>query len=314
MELRKFGCTGFLVSPIVYGTWEIGGCPFFTDISNKDAVNLIKRSYDLGINFFDTAPLYGFGRSEELLGKAVKKFRNKIYISTKCGLRWKERKIKSIYRNLTNKSVFEEIDLSLKRLDTDYIDLYLIHWYDNETNAPMTETIEALEKIKKDGKIRYYGVSNFTLENLNEVRENKGTVSGLQSNYNMLRRDIEGKELKYCTDNNIGFQAYSPLHRGVLTDYTVDSLKNKKSKAIEHILKTLNEKELLKLNEIKKISEKYNTSFAQFVINWTINMPAVTTAIIGTTKIKHIEEAVKSYDININEDDKNEIIRILDEK
>ena len=140
MKLRQLGNTDLMITPITFGGWEIGGFPFFSNIQENEAVKAVKSAYEAGINIIDTAPIYGFGHSEKLIGKAVKNFRNKIVITTKCGLRWHEEKMSAIFKNASEESILQEIDLSLKRLQTDYIDLYLLHWYDTDTKAPISET------------------------------------------------------------------------------------------------------------------------------------------------------------------------------
>ncbi len=311
MELRKFGDTDLNVTPIVFGAWEIGGEPFFANVSDEDSVKVVKASYDTGINFFDTAPVYGFGHAEKIIGKALRDVRDKIVISTKCGLRWKEEQIKSIHKDASKRSILEEIDVSLKRLDTDYVDLYLVHWPDTDTKTPIGETIEALETIKDQGKIKYYGLSNFSTDQIKEAAK-YGTISGLQSQYSMLCLDLEKSELPYCKENNIGFQAYSPLHRGVLTDKTIDSLKKSHQFAVNWMLNKTNKVQLEKMKKIKDISNSYNVSFATFVISWTISQPNITTAIVGTTKVNHVEEAIRATEMKPSQEDNKAIRTILE--
>ncbi len=312
MELRKFGNTELNVTPIVFGAWEIGGEPFFNNIPEEESIRVVKSSYDMGINFFDTAPVYGFGHAERTMGKAIKGFRDKIVISTKCGLRWRNEKIGSIYKDASKKSILEEIDFSLKRLDTDYIDLYLVHWPDTDIKAPISESVEALEKIKAQEKIKYYGLSNFSTVQLKEASK-YGNISGLQSQYSMLCIDLERSELPYCKENNIGFQAYSPLHRGVLTDKTIDSLAKSKQSAINWLLNNMNEAQVEKVKKLKEIAKNCDVSFATFVMSWTISQPNITTAIVGTTNVNHIKESVKAAEIQISQEDNKTIRAILDE-
>ncbi len=311
MELRKFGKTDLYVTPIVFGAWEIGGKPFFTDMSKNEAVKLVRTSIESGINFIDTAPVYGFGHSERIISQAIKDMRDKIVISTKCGLRWTDESISSIYKNASRKSILEEIALSLKRLDADYIDLYLVHWPDTDTKTPISETIETLEEIKKAGKIRYYGLSNFNTDQMKEAAR-YGDISGLQSQYNMLCLDLEKNELPYCRENNIGFQAYSPLHRGILADKTIESLKETKQPAISWIMNRTEKKQIEKVQRIKDISKKYGVPLAGFVLSWTISQPDIATTLIGTTKIDHIEDAIKSTEVKITEEDNIAIRKILE--
>ena len=148
------------MSVMGYGAWGIGGSPFWNNEGDGKSKDSIKKAYDLGVNFFDTAPVYGFGHSEELIGKALKPFRDKVIIATKCGLRWDKRSLSALRKDTSRKSILEEIDQSLKRLDTDMIDLYQVHWPDVETDQK--ETMETLLEIQEKGKIRHIGVSNYS--------------------------------------------------------------------------------------------------------------------------------------------------------
>ncbi len=310
MELKQLGNTDIYTTPLTYGAWEIGGAPFFFDLPEKEAVKVIRHSYEAGINAFDTAPVYGFGRSEKIVGKAVKGFRDKIIITTKCGLRWKEEKLNSIYKNGSRQSILHEIDLSLERLKSDYIDVYLVHWPDNDTMAPLGETIETLETIQRAGKIRYYGLSNFNLDQIKEAQQ-YGAISCLQSQYSMLFHEVKEKELPYCGNNGIGFQAYSPLARGLLTDKSPDLLKKSRQRAIQYFIKKTDESKHSKVEKIKEISAKYEIPLASFAIAWTISQPHITTALTGSVNPAHIEEAIKGLQISISDEDCNEINSII---
>ena len=155
------------VSVIGFGAWGIGGSPFWSNEGDAASARAIMKAYDLGVNFFDTAPVYGFGHSEELLGKTLKPFRDKVVYATKCGLRWKKKSLSSITKNTTRRSILEEIDQSLKRLDTDYIDLYQVHWPDIETSQE--ETMRTLLEIQEQGKVKVIGVSNYSVEQMETI-------------------------------------------------------------------------------------------------------------------------------------------------
>ncbi|MBF0320296.1 MAG: aldo/keto reductase [Nitrospirae bacterium] len=308
MKTRQFGDTQLYVTPVAFGAWEIGGGPFYNDMPEDGATTLISEAFELGINFFDTAPVYGFGLSERTLGKAIKKFRDKVVISTKCGLCWRDQSLAGIYKDASKKSILDEIDASRKRLDTDVIDLYLVHWPDE--NTPIGQTIETLETIRAQGKIKYYGLSNFTAAQMQEAAR-YGKVSALQSPYSMLDLHLEDADLPYCIENRIGVQAYSPLHRGVLTDRTSEALRQSNQAAINWILDAMTPEKNQKVLDIKEIAGKYGVSFASFVTAWTITQPGITTAIIGTTNTKHVKEAVEGAEITINADDALDIREIL---
>lgn len=311
MKTRQFGNTQLQITPITFGAWEIGGAPFYNDMRQDSAIALVCEAYELGINFFDTAPVYGFGHSESVLGKAVKKFRDKIVISTKCGLSWKENSLGAIYKDASENAILGEIDASRKRLDTDVIDLYLVHWPDD--NTPIGQTIETLETLRVQGKIKYYGLSNFSTAQIEEAAR-YGTVSALQSPYSMMNLKLENSQLPHCVKNNIAVQAYSPLHRGVLTDKTIEALRQSNEPAIAWILESMTPEKTRQVLDIKEISKGYGASFAAFAAAWTIAQPGITTAIIGTTNPAHIKDVAASTDIHISSDDAHKIREILESK
>ncbi len=302
MELRQFGVTALYVMPVVFGAWQVGGPPFFSFMEEKDAVRLIEGCYDLGVNFFDTAPVYGFGRSEEYVGKALHNVRTKAIISTKCGLQWKDETFNSVYKHASKESVLKEAEQSLRRLNTDYIDLYLVHWPDEST--PIEETLEAFYELQRSGKIRFYGFSNFSLKQLEEAQLKGAIISGVQSQYSMLNTKLEkGGELQYCISNEIGVQAYSPLHRGILTDKTVEAMRDSGQLAIDWILNALTDRQIEQVQKIREIASSYDAPFSSFVINWTISQLGITTAIVGTTKIENMKAAIEATKFNISEED-----------
>ena len=310
MEKRKFGKTDLMVTKLCFGTWEIGGYPFYNRQKEKNSLSLLKEAFDLGINFFDTAPVYGFGHAEKVLGKAFKGIRDSIVISTKCDLRWKNESLDAIYTDARRESIMEEIDLSLKRLQTDYIDLYLLHWPDKDSGAPIGESIETLEKIKAKGKIRHYGVSNFNIGQIKETGR-YGSVDALQNHYSLLRTDADKNLLPYLVGNAIGFQAYSPLERGILTDKTINELREKDEVAVNWILESAGGRKNQKINEMKKISKKYEVPFASFVIACTVARFGVTTAIAGTQKSEHLKQAVDGANMSVSREDLDAMEKIV---
>jgi aryl-alcohol dehydrogenase-like predicted oxidoreductase len=214
MEYRKLGSSDLNVSVIGFGAWGIGGAPFWSSEGDNMSVKSIQKAYDMGVNFFDTAPVYGFGLSERLIGKALKPMRDKVILATKCGLRWEKEQLGAITKNATRESILEEIDQSLERLDTDYIDLYQVHWPDVKT--PHEETMETLLEIQKQGKIRHIGVSNYSVTQMQDCLR-IGPLVSLQPEYSLLQRSIEKETVSFCLIHDIGIIAYSPLASGVLT-------------------------------------------------------------------------------------------------
>lgn len=213
------------VSAVGFGCWAIGGT--WNNVSDQESIRAIKAAIETGINFFDVAPVYGKGHAEVVLGQALKnEQRENIIIATKCGLPWSQDERKKTRKDLTKASIFKEIDDSLTRLQTDYIDLYQVHWPD--PNTPIAETAEALADLKKQGKIRHVGVSNYSLEMTREMMEGV-EVATFQGLYNLLEQNPEHyhnislqyrareEALPFCHDNDMKYLPYSPLMQGLLT-------------------------------------------------------------------------------------------------
>ena len=167
MRYKKFGNTDMNVSAMAVGTWAIGGDRWGDDVNDKDSIDAIRAMLDNGVNFIDTAPVYGCGHSEHVVGQAIKGYdRSKLFISTKFGLTWPKGPGTEIVKNASYANCMREIDESLKLLGTDYVDIYIVHWPDIDTKAPAEETMRALQDLKKAGKIRYIGVSNYSIEQI----------------------------------------------------------------------------------------------------------------------------------------------------
>ena len=227
MEFRRLGETKLAVSAITFGAWAAGGWMWGGNDDN-DAIKAMRASYDLGITSIDTAPVYGQGKSEELVGAAIKDLpRDKVQILTKYGLRWdlakgefffksqdNDGKDIDIYKYAAKESIILECENSLKRLGTDYIDLYQIHWPDATT--PIEETMEAIIRLKEQGKIREAGVSNYDVKKM-AIAEKTIKLASNQVPFSMVNRDIEDELIPYCIENKKSILAYSPLERGLLT-------------------------------------------------------------------------------------------------
>jgi aryl-alcohol dehydrogenase-like predicted oxidoreductase len=292
MEYRKLG--ELKVSVIGYGAWGIGGAPFWRTEGDKKSTDSIKHSFDLGINFFDTAPVYGFGHSEELIGKALKSVRDKVVLATKCGLRWDKESLSSLRKDASRKSILEEIDLSLKRLDTDQIDLYQVHWPDVETTQQ--ETMDTLLEIKEQGKIRCIGVSNYSAAQIKECLK-YGKIVSLQPEYSLLAREIEKETVSLCIENGIGIIAYSPLSSGVLTGKYDKNTKFKdwRSKGIigtftgEGFVENIS-----KVDQLKEIAQQEGKTCGQTAINWVLRQPGLATALVGVKNSAQVEENLKA--------------------
>lgn len=271
------GSTDIKVSVVGFGAWAIGGRWWGgTDVS--ESIKAIEASIERGVNLIDTAPAYGKGLSEEIVGKAIKGKRDKVVLATKCGMVWhtdqgrfwfKYDEETTLLKNLTRQSIIYELEQSLKRLGTDYIDLYQTHIQDPDTL--ISDTMETLLKLKKDGKIRAIGVSNITAEQLNEYSIN-GDIDSDQEKYSILDLEVEKQIMPWCRENNVTFLAYSPLSLGLLTGKIIpgrkfknDDLRIGAQRFTDENLRKVN----LILNEkLKPLADFKHLTLAQLAINW----------------------------------------------
>lgn len=316
MEYKKLGDSKLSLSVITFGAWAAGGW-MWGGSNRKDAVNAIKSGFEVGITSIDTAPIYGQGTSEEIVGEAIKEFsRDKVQILTKFGMRWdlpkgdfvahsKDNSGKEIdiYKYAGKKSVIYECEQSLKRLGTDYIDLYQMHW--PETITPIQETFEAVSSLIEQGKIRYAAVCNYSAAQMKEAEKYCNIVSN-QLPYSMMNRKIEAETIPYCIKNNKSILAYSPMERGLLTgkikpDHIFaagDGRSNMKIYRPENIQK-VNEF----LNRIKPIAEEHGATLAQLVLNWTIKQPGITIALAGARNAEQSLQNAKAAEIILTQED-----------
>ena len=294
MEYRKLGSSDLNVSVIGFGAWGIGGAPFWNNEGDKKSLGSIRKAYDMGVNFFDTAPVYGFGHSEELIGKALKPFRDKVILATKCGLRWNNKSLNSLRKDASRESILEEVDQSLQRLDTDVIDLYQVHWPDAQTDQK--ETIETLLEIQEKGKIRHIGISNYSAEQIKDCLQYAKIVS-LQPEFSLLTRDIQKQIVSICLANNVGIISYSPLSSGVLTGKYDKNTKFRdwRSKGIigtftgEGFVENVE-----KVDQLKKIACAEGKTCGQMAINWVLSQEGITTALVGVKNSSQVEENLKA--------------------
>jgi aryl-alcohol dehydrogenase-like predicted oxidoreductase len=305
MEYRKLGNSDIRISAIAFGAWAAGGW-MWGGTDRKEAVLAIEKSIDLGVSTIDTAPVYGFGLSEEIVAEAVAGKRNQVQILTKYGLRWDTTRgvfyfdsqdaqgnFVKINKYAGKQGIVEECENSLRRLKTDYIDLYQIHWPDPTT--PIEETMEAVATLLRDGKIRAAGVSNYSVEQL-KTAEKVIPISSNQVPYSMVNRGIESDLVPYCQERNVGILAYSPLQRGLLTgkitdDYTFASGDHRPGTSF---FKPENRRRTNTfLNKIKPLAEEKGANLSQLVINWTIQQPGITCALVGARNPQQAEENAK---------------------
>jgi aryl-alcohol dehydrogenase-like predicted oxidoreductase len=306
MEYRKLGNSNIEVSVIAFGAWAAGGW-MWGGTDQKESVRAIQKSLDLGVTTIDTAPVYGFGLSEEIVAEAIAGKRDQVQILTKYGLRWDTTRgifyfdsqdangnFVKINKFAGKLGIVEECERSLKRLKTDYIDLYQIHWPDPTT--PISETMEAVSTLLKDGKIRASGVSNYNVDQMKQAQKVLPQASN-QVPYSMVNRGIENEVVPFCQENNIGILAYSPLQRGLLTgkmtqDYKFASGDHRPGTAF---FKPQNiELTNAFLEKIRPIAQEKNATLSQLVINWTTQMPGITCALVGARNAAQAEENAKA--------------------
>lgn len=318
METCRLGYSDLHLTRIGLGTWAIGGGGWdFGWGPQDDARSLvtIDRALELGINWIDTAAVYGFGHSEEIVGQAVAGRRNEVIIATKCGRVWDEGST-TPYGRLTAENVRQEAEDSRRRLGVDVIDLYQIHWPDPEEQ--IEEAWATIAELIEEGKVRYGGVSNFSVEQLERIRPIH-PVASLQPPYNMLARDIEEDLLPYCAENDIGVVAYSPMMSGLLTGkYDRESIQNLPDDDWRKDSTQFTDPELsanLELIEgLRPIAERQGKTLAQLAIAWVLRRPEVTAAIVGARRPDQIEETVKAGGWQLSEEDLVEIESLLEER
>jgi len=321
MEKRSLGRSGLEITPVVFGAWAIGGW-MWGGSDEQDAISAITASIDSGINMIDTAAIYGMGDSERIVAKAIKGRRDKVLIATKCGMRWGGTEGSDAWETVDNngqklvvhryanpKSIIEECENSLKRLDLDVIDLYQIHWPD--TTTPPESSMEAMVRLKEQGKIRAIGVSNYNVEWMSRAAT-VGQIDSLQPPFSLLRRDIEAEILPHCINNNIGVICYSPLERGLLTGAVSPSRQFAEGdhRAKHPYFTEERRKAVLEaLEELQPICNAYKASPAQLIINWTIQQPGITAAIVGARNAAQATHNAAALNFTLKKDELEEIER-----
>jgi aryl-alcohol dehydrogenase-like predicted oxidoreductase len=302
MIYKQLGSSNLKVSAIAFGAWAIGGL-LWGGTNDDDAIAAIQQAVDLGMTTIDTAPFYGRGHSEVIIGKAIKGRRDQIQVLTKFGLNWESEEgtfhfetpapdgsMVRVFRNSMKKQVIYECEQSLKRLGIDYIDLYQQHWPHLET--PIEETFEAVAQLLGDGKIRYAGVSNATVEQIEAARKVVPVVS-VQSPYSLINRKIERELIPYCLVNNLSVIAYSPMQRGLLSGKISADKKYPETdgRSRDAFFKPENRRKILAmLEEIRPTAETHNATLAQLVLAWTIQQPGITVALAGARNPQQVDE------------------------
>lgn len=312
MEYRNLGETDLKVSAITFGAWAAGGWMWGGNDDN-DAIEAMKAAYDLGITSIDTAPIYGQGKSEELVGRAIKELpRDKVQLLTKFGMRWDLDKgnlaFKSknndgkdiyIYKYAGKDSIIKECEDSLQRLQTDYIDLYQIHWPDETT--PIAETMEAVLRLQEQGKIREAGVCNYNVKQMTEAEQTLKLASN-QVPFSMVNRAIEDELVPYCIANRKAILGYSPLERGLLTGKMKPGQKFDQGDHRANV-KYFKDKNIENTNaflqKIKPLADDKGATLGQLVIRWTIERPGITIALVGARNAHQSIQNAKAIDVKL---------------
>lgn len=316
MEYRKIGESDLELPVITFGAWAAGGW-MWGRTERKDAVEAIRASYDLGVTAIDTAPVYGQGTSEEIVGEAIKGLnREKVQILTKYGMRWDLTKgdfaFKSknnegedidIYKYAGKESIIKECEDSLRRLGTDYIDLYQIHW--PESTTPIAETMEAVDALMKQGKVRHAGVCNYNVAQMEEAEKTLHLVSN-QVPYSMVKPDIEKEVVPHCISEKKSILAYSPLERGLLTGKMTPGYKFQEG---DHRAKLyfFTDENIRRTNaflqKIRPLADEKGITLAQLVLRWTINKPGITIALVGARNAEQAVANTKASDVKLTKEE-----------
>jgi aryl-alcohol dehydrogenase-like predicted oxidoreductase len=311
MNTRQLGKSALYITEIGLGAWAMGG-PWAWGWGEQDdeiSIQTIRRALDLGINWIDTAAVYGLGRGEEVVGRAIQGRRKDIIIATKCGLVWDDRQ--RVRNNNRPESIRKECEASLRRLNIDYIDLYQIHWPDK--NTPVEESWGEMARLKEAGKVRCIGVSNFDVALLKKCQAIE-PVCSLQPPYSMVNRDIEAEILPWCRENAVGVVAYSPLQNGLLTGkFSRDFLNTlaqddwRRKHSPQFFSEPKFSQTLEFVENLRPIAGKYQKTLSQLAIAWTLMHPAVTAAIVGARKAEQAEQNIGGAGWPISQTDMEKI-------
>jgi aryl-alcohol dehydrogenase-like predicted oxidoreductase len=299
MQYRKIANTDLSVSSVCLGTWVFGG-DCWGEVDDAQSVSVVKEAIESGINFIDTAPIYGSGRSEEVVGRAIKE-KIGVVIATKCGL---EQKGKSIRPNLTPAFIRKEIEGSLRRLGVCTIDLYQCHWPD--PNTPLEETFGEMNKLVEEGKVRYIGVSNFEKSLLSRAREITNIVSD-QVEYSLFRRDIEKELIPFCREKIISIFAYGALGGGILTGKYKAPPRFPKGDVRSFFYTFYTEpfwsKAKALVSVLEEIASKRKCSTAEVTINWVLRHPEVVSCIVGCRTIEQLRQNISAADWSLSKEE-----------
>jgi aryl-alcohol dehydrogenase-like predicted oxidoreductase len=319
MQTRKLGNSDLNITPVGYGAWAVGGSGWqfaWGSQDDNDSIAAIHRALEIGVNWIDTAAVYGLGHSEEVVARALKSWQGpKPYVFTKCGLRWDAQG--NVQKVLGAASIRGEVDDSLRRLSVDVIDLYQIHWPPDPDSPALEEGWSALADLKREGKVRWIGVSNFNVKQLKRAKS-IAPVTSLQPPYSLVHREVEEDLLPYCLREDIGVIVYSPMASGLLTGAMTreraarlpqdDWRKNNPDFTEPNLTRNL---ELV--GRLREIAQRHNRTVGEVAIAWTLRNPAVTGAIVGARNARQADGVMRAGDLRLNDKEVGEIEDFLAE-
>ncbi len=313
MQTRKLGNSNLHITPVGFGAWAIGGSGWefaWGSQNDNDSVAAIHRALELGVNWIDTAAIYGLGHSEEVVGRALKDWRGpKPYVFTKCGLRGNAKG--DVQKVLSAASIRSEVEDSLRRLSIDVIDLYQIHWPPDPDSGALEEAWSTLADLKSEGKVHWIGVSNFNVQQLRRA-EAIAPVTSLQPRYSLVHREVEDEILPFCLAEGIGVIVYSPMASGLLTGAMTreraarlpkDDWRRNHSDFTEPNLS----RNLALVDRLREIGKRYNRSAGEVAIAWTLYHPAVTGAIVGARNARQAEGVMRAGELRLTDEEVNTI-------
>ena len=314
MKYCEIGQSGIEASVVGLGAWAIGGDPWWGPSDDDESVRALHAALDAGVNLIDTAPGYGWGRSEEVVGRAIAGRRDRAVISTKCGVWWKddrgspffEVEGREVRRCLRPETIREEVEMSLKRLGTDRIDLLFTHWPSVEPDlTPIADTMGCLMDLKEQGKILSIGASNVSCSQMDEYRA-AGVLDANQPRYSMLAREIEGEVVPYCVEHGISILAYTPLEQGLLTgkigmDHELPAGDVRRSRPW---IRPANRQRVLDmLAGWQDLIEAHDCTLSQLAIAWTVAQPGITFALCGGRKVTHVLENAGAGEMTLSDEE-----------
>lgn len=313
MQTRKLGNSDLQITPVGFGAWAIGGAGYdfgWGPQEDADSIGAIHRALELGVNWIDTAAVYGLGHSEEMVARALKDWKGaRPYVFTKCAMKWDDKgKVTKVHKA---DSIRQECEDSLRRLQVEVIDLYQVHWPPEDNGASLEESWQAMADLQKAGKVRWIAVSNFSAEQIERCGK-IAPVTSDQPPYSMLRRKIEASVLPYCEKNNVGIIVYSPMLSGMLTggmtkeraeSLPADDWRRNNPEFREPKLS----KNLELVERLRAIGARYGTTPGAVAIAWTLRHPGVTGAIVGSRNAKQAEGVMKAGELKLTPQDFEEI-------